>query len=179
MSSFVHVESLLNIAGYVCYRFQSDYPDPGEPTRELPPKNPPSWICQESRGSLIYPDENMMNASQILEKHFKAFLGEFLSSTDMIFRKNATLVKSEIPLNGSIPEILLYLVRTRTNIRLKFLNQNLKVLYLILRIAERSVKAMKIYSQLYTQLEYDLQSTLILNCYQSIKDFYLLHIIHK
>lgn len=146
ISEEITEESLVYIAGYVSYRFRSKYPELGIPTRELPYSDPSTWICQVSRGSLIYPCENLIENARILEKKFAAFHGDNLSATNLIFQKVAMAVKSEISDCSQIPhEALMCLVRTRTYIRLRFLNNNLKKLYPKLRIAERSAKTMKYY----------------------------------
>lgn len=95
----------------------------------------------------MYPCDNLINAAQILEKHFKLFHGDFLSDTNLIFQKVAISVKSEIPDHAKIPDdALLCLIRTRTYIRLRFLNQHLKELYPKLRAAQRLAKVMKFFS---------------------------------
>ena len=56
----VHQEALLYVTGYVAYRFRSKYPNLGIPTKEMPCIDPPNWLCHLSRGSLIYPSNELI-----------------------------------------------------------------------------------------------------------------------
>ncbi|OXU21237.1 hypothetical protein TSAR_009035 [Trichomalopsis sarcophagae] len=140
-------EALIYVAGYVAYRFRSKYPMLGTPTREIPNTDPTHWICHISRGSLIYPLDELLSSARILEKDFKSFHKDSLSDTNLIFVKVASLVKRKIDDQFHIPdEAFLCLVRTRTYIRLRELNKIRKDSYGKIRIAERSAKAIKFYS---------------------------------
>lgn len=144
----VYQEALLYVAGYIAYRFRTKHPNLGIATREMPPIiDPPHWICHISRGSLIYPSNELLQTAQILERIFNNFHKDSLSDTNLIFQKVALLVKQKINNYFTIPdEVLLCLVRTRTYIRLKELNKKRKDSYDKIRIAARSAKTQKFYT---------------------------------
>ena len=129
------------ITGYVAYQFRAKYPDLGVRTAELASTEPPTWICHISRGSLIYPSDELIQTAQILEEVFNQFHKDSLSETDLIFQKVAILVKQKFEKDFTLPnEVLLCLVRTRTYIRLRELNKKRKKSYNKIRIAARYAK---------------------------------------
>ncbi|OXU28297.1 hypothetical protein TSAR_016661, partial [Trichomalopsis sarcophagae] len=89
-------EALIYVAGYVAYRIRSKYPMLGIPTREIPITDPIHWICHISRGSLIYPLDELLTSARILVKVFYCFHKEALSDTNLIIVKEANLVKRQI-----------------------------------------------------------------------------------
>ena len=67
--------------------------------------------------------------------------------TNLIFQKVAALVKQQITSEFTIPdEVLLYLVRTRTYIRLREMNKRRKESYDKIQIGARSAKTHKFYT---------------------------------
>lgn len=78
------------------------------------------YIFILSRGGLTYPSKVFLDAAKIMDQEFKKFHQKSLSPEKYIFNKVTELVEKRVK---NIPhEVLLCLVRTRTYIRLRALN---------------------------------------------------------
>lgn len=116
--------ALLYITGYVAHRFRNRYPDLGVPTKSLPHLFN-DWICTLSKGNCMYPSTNFLNAAIITEEEFLKLHGHFFSKEDKIFDKLTNIVSMKT--NNQFPkEVIACLVRTRTYIRLRTMNKDIK-----------------------------------------------------
>lgn len=122
-------DALIYVTGYVVFRFKRKYPDLGNPTKHCTYNNLPPWIFTMSRGKLIYPSDDMIAVSKIVEEEFQKFHLEFLSSDSFIFDKLTNIImvrleKGEALLKSNIPRaVIACFVRTRTYFRLKKINE--------------------------------------------------------
>lgn len=122
----VNNEGLKYIACYVAYRYRNKYSYLGIPTKDIPKSSEPDWLHFLSKSNLMYPNSQLIEATFIMEKEFNSLHGPSLSSEKSIFKKLATRTNDKLPQSFSIPfEVLCCLARTRTYIRLRFLNRNL------------------------------------------------------
>lgn len=117
------------ITGYVAFRFKKQHPHLGLPTKDCTFTDIPPWIHTMSRGRLIYPSNDMIKLSKIVEEEFQKYHGSFLSLENYIFNRLTDIVVDRLEsesdsskLNISRP-VIHCLVRTRTYLRLKFINQ--------------------------------------------------------
>lgn len=119
----MHSEGQKYITGYVAHRFRDKY-DLGTPTRQMEKENMPDWIQHISWGSLLYPNDALLNAAKVMEEIFHDMHGNFLSKEKNIFNllaeKTLGRLKDELP-----REVILCLVRTRTYIRLPEINKTI------------------------------------------------------
>jgi len=119
----VQEEALIYITGYVAHRFRHRYPHLGVPTHTLIPSG--DWLSCISRGNCIQPSKNFENVAKIMNAEFLAFHGNGLSREPLIFDKVTDLVSEKI--NNSLPRnVLACLIRTRTYIRLRYMNLEIK-----------------------------------------------------
>lgn len=85
------------------------------------------WLSTISRGSLLYPNEELCNLAKILETEFFHMHGTSLSKESNIFQKLAQKTINQLP-NATVAfEEILCLSRTRTYIRLKELNRKISL----------------------------------------------------
>lgn len=120
----INTESLRYVVGFVAHKFRNKY-SLGVPTKQLEPSKEPDWLQTISRGSLLYPNEDLWNVGLIMESEFHKFHGNSLSKEKKIFHVLAEKTLAKIP-NTSIPfEVILCLSRTRTYIRLRELNRQI------------------------------------------------------
>lgn len=120
----VNSDMLMYEAGYVAYRFKDKY-NLGVATKKLSGNKAPDWLQYISRGSLLYPNDNLLLAAKILDSEFHSFHGTTLSSEKKIFTK---LTDRTLSLLGkiSVPyEVLLCLSRNRTYIRICDINRKI------------------------------------------------------
>lgn len=114
------------IAGYVAYWFRDKYSFLGNPTRDLGSLDNSEYIMMLSRGGLMYPSEEFIKVANIMDDVFEEFHGsnQLKRKTKHIFQKVADLVMEK---NDSVPrDALLCLVRTRTYIRLRKWNMEIR-----------------------------------------------------
>lgn len=117
-------ESLKYIAGFVAYKFKNKY-DLGIPTKELDHSNVPDWLEQVSRGSLLYPSNELWRVALTLESEFHEMHGSTLSKEKNIFTTLAEKTKNKLR-DTTVPfEVISYFCRTRTYIRLRDLNRKI------------------------------------------------------
>lgn len=84
----------------------------------------PDWILHISRGSLLYPNTELINAAKTLEEVFHEMHGDFLSKEKYIF--NSLADKTLERITEKLPrEVILCLSRTRTYIRLREINRKI------------------------------------------------------
>jgi hypothetical protein len=115
------------IAGYLAYKFRVKYPEFGEKTNNLNvfEQNDCPWIFALSRGGLTAPAQNFVATIQQFEKTFQEIHGNFISNKKNIIADATKKICKE---NQTFPsEVIKTFVKTRTFIRIKFLNHQLKV----------------------------------------------------
>lgn len=121
---FDHIEADIAqyVAGYVANRFSNKYPQlVGSPKS---PENS-SWIDFVSKGNLKTPSDNLFQAIQIMETHFKNLHGDRLSNEKQIFKTLTNALTPHIEHLNIPTEVVQCLVRTRTYIRLNNLNRQI------------------------------------------------------
>ncbi|CAH1989757.1 unnamed protein product [Acanthoscelides obtectus] len=120
----IHHDSLKYVAGFVAYKFKHKY-NLGNPTNTFERNIEPDWLETISRGSLLYPNDELYEATLKLESVFYTMHGSSLSKENQIFHKLAQNTLNQLK-NTSIPfEVLLCLSRTRTYIRLRDMNRKI------------------------------------------------------
>lgn len=121
----INEEALKYIAGYVAYKFKDKY-NLGVKTSLTTTSGDQDWIACLSRGGLLHPKDNLMEAAKILEHEFCLLHRTTLSKQSQIFKILADKVFSELKDNSNISyEVIYYFCRTRTYIRLKYLNDRI------------------------------------------------------
>jgi hypothetical protein len=103
------------------------YPEFGEKTDNLNvfDQNDCPWIFALSRGGLTAPSQNFVSTIKKFEKTFQEIHGSSISKRKCIIADAARKICEE---NQSFPsEVIKTFVKTRTFIRIKFLNHQLKV----------------------------------------------------
>ncbi|KAE9526253.1 hypothetical protein AGLY_013884 [Aphis glycines] len=110
---FDHIEADIAqyVAGYVANR----------------PKSPENsnWIDFVSKGNLKTPSDNLFQAIQIMETHFKNLHGDHLSNEKQIFKTLTNALTPHIEHINISTEVVQCLVQTRTYIRLNNLNRQI------------------------------------------------------
>jgi hypothetical protein len=146
----IEENALLYIAGYAAHRFRNRYGDLGIPTKDLP--NPPNdWICTISRGNCMHPSEKLQNVTKIMHEEFVKFHGISFSREDKIFDKLTNIVCFKI--NYCIPkEVVACLVRTRTYIRLRKMNNEI-VLNNILKKNSKKINKLSNKKNVFAQIK--------------------------
>nr|CAH7759844.1 unnamed protein product [Callosobruchus chinensis] len=120
----IHRDSLKYVAGFVAYKFKHKY-NLGSPTESYERHAEPDWLQTISRGSLLYPNEEMWKATLALESSFHSMHGSSLSKETKIFQKLTQNTFSQLE-DSTIPfEVILCLSRTRTYIRLREMNKKI------------------------------------------------------
>lgn len=87
ISSFgdhINQEGLKYIAGYVAHRFRDKYSNVGSTTGNVTGKRP-DWLSCISKGNLLCPSEELLQATVILNKEFEEILGNFIAEGKLIF----------------------------------------------------------------------------------------------
>ncbi|KYN09765.1 hypothetical protein ALC57_18111 [Trachymyrmex cornetzi] len=110
------------IAGYVAHRFRNTHSHLGVPTKTLPDL-PTNWLSSISRGNCIYPSTDFLNATDIMNREFENFHGNFFNRESNIFDKLTDIVCTK--LNNFPKNVIACLVRTRTYIRLREFNKKI------------------------------------------------------
>ncbi|CAH1955417.1 unnamed protein product [Acanthoscelides obtectus] len=120
----IHHDSLKYVAGFVAYKFKHKY-NLGNPTNTFERNIEPDWLQTISRGSLLYPNDELYEATLKLESVFYTMHGSSLSKENQIFHKLAQNTLNQLK-NTSIQfEVLLCLSSTRTYIRLRDMNRKI------------------------------------------------------
>lgn len=115
------------MAGYVASKFMHKFPELGQKTSDFSvfEETTSPWISALSKGGLVIPSQKFLSEVYQLERIFQSVHGNEISKDFGIIKKLTNLYKQEM---GSIPdEVLLKFARTRTFIRVKFLNCKLKL----------------------------------------------------
>ena len=87
-------------------------------------KSPAPWITDLSRGGLVVPSDFFMQKVYSMEKIFSSFHGDSISFKENIIGQLFQVFEANLPELSS--EILRKYARTRTFIRLRFLNLKLR-----------------------------------------------------
>ena len=126
ISSFdCDAEGLKYIGGYVASKFLARYPFLGKKSSECYSiRKTAPWIAALSRGGLVIPTERFMAQLYEMEKIFNAFHGDSISSHQHIIRTFFRMCQSKI--QDVPPDVLMKYARTRTFIRVRFLNSKLR-----------------------------------------------------
>ena len=121
-------QGLRYVAGYIAHKLRPLYPDLGCKTcdeglfvQDLSP-----WITQLSRGGLINPSEDFLATIKKFEVHFNALHKEKLDPSKGVISRLVQTLQLHHP-DVALPIIKKY-CRTRTFIRLKHLNREIKSL---------------------------------------------------
>ncbi len=123
-------QGLSYVAGYIARKFNKKYPDLGQKTCDLNFIHGTSspWIVHLSNGGLTVPAEDFFEACCKFEKSFVAFHS---SHKNLIDQEPDVISRMHRQLVCHFPEwpsdVLLFFAKTRTFIRLKYVNHNLKV----------------------------------------------------
>jgi hypothetical protein len=120
-------EGLKYVAGFLAHKFRIKYPEFGEKTRNLSSfeRNDCPWICALSRGGLTAPSEDFFSKIKKFENTFKELHGNSIDRNFQIISNATKKICLENP--GFPAEVVKTFVKTRTFIRIKFLNHQLKV----------------------------------------------------
>ncbi|CAH0550871.1 unnamed protein product [Brassicogethes aeneus] len=97
----ISLECLKYIAGFVAYKFKNKY-SLGIPTKKMETSEVPDWLSTISRGSLLYPNDELWKIAQILESEYFKMHGNSLSKEKRIFHKLAQKTLDQLP-NTSVP----------------------------------------------------------------------------
>ena len=127
-SSFnCEAEGFKYVAGYVAHKFLPQFPDLGQKTCDIFiwSKTPAPWITALSRGGLVVPSERFMSQVYDMEKIFTSIHGASISSEAKVILKFHSLLIKNFP--NLSADVLGKYARTRTFIRIRFLNYQLKV----------------------------------------------------
>ena len=121
-------EGLKYVAGYVASFFLDKFPELGQKTSNSTTslKNSSPWITALSRGGLIIPSEQFMAQVYRMESIFKSIHANSISFEPKIIQKLHQVFLLEFPNLSS--DVLKKYARTRTFIRIKFLNWQNKLI---------------------------------------------------
>jgi hypothetical protein len=120
-------EGLKYVAGYVAHCFLKERPDLGEKTTDISAftKYTSPWISALSRGGLVVPSEEFVAKVYEMEKIFICLHKDNVSLQRNVVKNFHALLLSKFP---DLPSALLKkYARTRTFIRIRNLNNRLKV----------------------------------------------------
>ena len=129
LTSGTSSQGLSYIAGFLAKKLASKYPHLGSRTCDMDISSDTSstWIESLSRGGLTVPSDSFLIACHAFEKEFNLFHNSHENHVDEglnVTKRMTSLLMSKHP---SWPEDILKLfVKTRTFIRLKYLNNLLK-----------------------------------------------------
>lgn len=112
----------------MAHRFRSKYKHLGNPAKPMITDIDCDWISYLSKGGLMMPCDTLIHVSRIMEACFLNFHGDTdLSEEQYIFQKVVKLTQSQLTEDEKkcVPYDALHLLaRTRTYIRLRFLNRD-------------------------------------------------------
>jgi hypothetical protein len=120
-------EGLKYVAGFLSHKFRIKYPHLGTKTRDKTDfeQSDSPWITALSRGGLTLPSNDFLKQIFLFEKIFKEIHGtNGLNTQYKVMGTTISHISAKFP---DFPfEIIKTYVRTRTFIRIKYLNQRLK-----------------------------------------------------
>ena len=125
-------EGLKYVGGYIASKFLEKFPELGQKTAEnsVFAKSFAPWIAALSRGSLVVPSENFMSQIYEMEKIFQKIHRDSISNETGIIKKFHQILVSTFP---SLPsEVLKKFARTRTFIRIRFLNCQMRTFQVLI-----------------------------------------------
>jgi len=109
------------IAGFVAYKFKTKYPSLGT-TEDA--SGTSKWIEIVSKDYFTNPSAELLNATKVVERYFVHFHGNYFSKESFVIKKVVALVKNSGHYANEIPhEVLHYLVKIRTYIRVREINR--------------------------------------------------------
>jgi len=119
-------EGLSYIAGFIAARLKNDFPELGQKTSEACPYQQTNypWLTALSRGGLTQPSTEFFNMIKQFENIFLQFHGPTLSKESNVIKNFQKVLLQKFP--SLHPKIAMKYSRTRTFIRIKFLNHKLK-----------------------------------------------------
>jgi hypothetical protein len=142
-STTLNEQALKYLTGYVAHRFRNKYPFLGTASRDddnLPQTSELDWIQFISRGHLLQPSNELLQAAHVMETLFLAFHGPEIRKTSNIVQTLVAMIHDKIKNNFHVPqEVLTCLVRTRTYIRIRELNKSV----MKQQLKNKSTKKMK------------------------------------
>lgn len=141
----VEEQALIYITGYVAHRFQHKYPDLGTPTKFIAPRD--DGLSCISRGNCLYPSDEFMEAARVMNAEFLSFhRTSFFNLENKIFDKVAKKICTNI--NNKFPvEVIACLVRTRSYIRLRHINNKIENNNALKKNAKKTKKFAILYLQ--------------------------------
>jgi hypothetical protein len=103
-----------------------DHPELGQKTAEIPilTKNTAPWISVLSRGGLVVPSEPFLEQIYEMEKLFRSIHNDSISLQPKVITNFHKILINKFP--SLSRELLKKYARTRTFIRIRFLNSQLK-----------------------------------------------------
>ena len=126
-TQFCEREGQKYIAGYLAAAFHVKYPDFGEKTCDksiFEPNNSP-WIYALSRGGLTVPSAELVNKVNEFDKIFDSIHGSDICRKPNVIKRLTEAISTHFP---AFPhEVIQKFSKTRTFIRIKTLNEQLKV----------------------------------------------------
>jgi hypothetical protein len=114
------------VAGFIAAKFRNEFPHLGLKTSDACPFQPTNypWLSALSRGGLTQPSTEFFDQVKKFENEFQSFHGSSISKECNIVKNFQNLLLKKFPnLN---PKVALKYSRTRTFIRMKFLNHELR-----------------------------------------------------
>jgi hypothetical protein len=112
--------------GYIAHKFRFKFPELGEKTSSLndAKKLDCPWIAALSRGGLHAPSAEFTSQAFQIEKYFNLIHGQTFKDGSSIIKGTADQV---VRIVTSLPEeVVRAFIKTRTFIRIKFLNHQLR-----------------------------------------------------
>lgn len=123
ITDIIEDEGLKYVAGYVAYRFKNKYPNLETETSLLPAVDDVDWLQFISRGNCLYPSKELLQTARIINAEFTRYHGFNLCKDAFIFKTLTAKVQALIQPTKIPEEVILCLVRTRTFIRVREINQ--------------------------------------------------------
>ncbi len=119
-------EGLSYIAGFIAHKFYNEFPELGRKTSEIHfcERTDFPWISALSRGGLMEPSSEFFNQIEQFENLFNEFHGSGISSQVNVINKFNSFLLKRYP--STNPKVSLKFSRTRTFIRIKYLNHQIQ-----------------------------------------------------
>ncbi len=118
-------EGLAYVAGFIAAKLRKEFPELGKKTCDISPfqqTNHP-WLTALSRGGLTQPSTEFFDQIKQFEKVFQLFHGSDISRESNVIKNFRKVLLKEFPTLH--PKIAIKYSRTRTFIRMKYLNHKL------------------------------------------------------
>ena len=124
MALTLYVNPLL---GFLAHKYRIKYPQFGEKTCQISTRtqNNCHWILALSRGGLTAPSKEFENIMHKFEDIFNGIHGQTISKCKSVIRSVTKIISQKFPDFPS--EVIHTFVKTRTFIRIKHLNGQLKI----------------------------------------------------